>query len=82
MIEQSKLVNPLAGSVKVLRELNLSEMSRIAKHVNVEQLGYVATSPRGVLLTERVSYDGALLVDDGALFGGRASRSDLSDEIA
>lgn len=57
-------------------------MCRVAKHVDVEQLGYVAATPRRVLLSKSVANEGTLLVNDGAFFGSRARRPNLSYEIA
>ena len=57
-------------------------MRLIAEHVDVEELGDVAASPRVVLGAERVAYLRALFLYHFALLGGGARRTNLTDEIA
>lgn len=65
-----------------LQALELTEMRRVAEHVDIEELRDVPTPPHRVLLAEGGSDVGTLAVDHGSLFGLCLGGTDLSDQVA
>lgn len=61
--------------------LELSEMCRIAEHVDVEQLGDIATPPYRVLLPEGAADVGTLAVHDGPFLGRRPALPYLAYQL-
>lgn len=57
----------------------LTEMRRIAEHVNVQQFGNIPASPYRILLAECAANVGAFFVDDSSLFGRCSGGTNLSD---
>lgn len=82
---RAQITNALVREPRIRRQLEaleLRKMRRIAEHMDVQQLGDVATAPQRVLLAERGANVGRFLVDDGPFLGGSARCSNLTDEVA
>lgn len=87
LIEQqhgAQVANSLVGVAtrgNQLEALELAKVSRIAEHVNVEQLGHISAPPQVVILAKSRPNVGALFLHNRSLFGCRASRPNLTYQI-
>lgn len=64
-----------------LQRLHLTEVRRVAQHVDVHELGHVAVPVQGVLLAERIAQGRALLGDDVSLLRGGLALPDIANQL-